>query len=158
MVRQAVIYLEKMDIVEINRKTLELHKEIEDFHLMMPADLEFCVAFAKNTPGEDLYRISLAYCVSLIVLHPFKNGNHRTSLYAAELFLIRNGCEFRGDMDSHKGIQKWRIEHEERLGLEKRFAQVTATDSPKAFAAEINRIMGEEYGLRILNWLRESYG
>ncbi len=115
------------------------------------------VSFAKNASGEDLYRISLAYCVSLIVLHPFKNGNHRTSLYAAELFLIRNDCEFRGDMDSHKGIQKWRFEHEERLGLEKRFAQVAATDSPKAFAAEINRIMGEEYGLKILKWLRESY-
>ena len=38
----------------------------------------------------DFYRASLGYCISLIVHHAFKNGNHRTSILSAELFLLKN--------------------------------------------------------------------
>jgi death-on-curing family protein len=150
-------YLEKMDIVEINRKTLELHNELSEFLLIMPSDLDFIVEFVKIHNGEDIFNKALAYCVSLIVLHPFKNGNHRTSIYSAERFLILNGYEFIGDIENHKELQKWRFEYEEKHDLEHRFAQITAHDSHKTFNIEITKIMADVYGQKILKWLKANY-
>jgi death-on-curing family protein len=67
---------------------------------------------------NDIYEISLAYCISLIVLHPFKNGNHRTSLLAAEHFLLKNNYKFIGNEYTDLKIQKWRIEFEKENDLE----------------------------------------
>jgi len=150
-------YLDEKDIVEINRKTLELHKEDSEFHLMMPDDLSFCIDFVKNHTNDDVYDKALAYCVSIIVLHPFKNANHRTSLYSAERFLILNGYEFTGSIESHTELQKWRIDYEEEHELEKRFAQITFHDNIQQFILEIKNLMTQEYGVKILNWLKENY-
>ena len=150
-------YLGEKDIVEINRKTLELHDEKGEFHLMMPDDLSFCIDFVKKHADADIYNKALAYCVSIIVLHPFKNANHRTSLYSAERFLIQNGYEFIGNVESHKELQKWRIEFEYEHELERRFAQITFRDNIQQFIIEIKNLMTEEYSIKILNWLKGNY-
>jgi prophage maintenance system killer protein len=150
-------YLDKMDLVEINRKTLEIHNEINEFHLMMPEDLSFCINFVKNHIDDDIYNKALAYCVSIIVIHPFKNGNHRTSLYSAERFLILNGYKFIGNVESHKELQKWRIQYEQKHELEKRFAQITFDENAQHRISEITQIMTEKYGVNILNWLKKNY-
>jgi len=124
---------------------------------MEPGDLFFCIDLVKNHVEDDMYVKSLAYCISIIVLHPFKNGNHRTSLYSAERFLILNGCEFTGTVKSHKELQKWRLEYEEEHELEKRFAQIMFTDDRKTFISEIKQLMSEEYGEKIIDWLKENY-
>ena len=47
--------------------------------------------------GEDLYaevfRKAAALMASLILNHPFVDGNKRTGIAAAALFLARNGCQ-----------------------------------------------------------------
>ena len=151
-----VKYLLEMDIVDINRKTLEFHNKPEDFHLMMPGDLDFCIQFVRDHSGDD-HSKSLAYCISIILFHPFHDANHRTSLYSAERFLIINGYQFTGTVQGHKELQKWRIEHEEEHELERRFAQITFTENKEYIISEINKIMKEEYGCTILSWLQDNY-
>ena len=124
---------------------------------MMPSDLEFIVDFVKNIIDGDLYNKALAYCISLIVLHPFKNGNHRTSIYAAEMFLIENGYDFLGNVESHRELQKWRFGYEEAHDMEARFARIMAHDNHRVFIKEIKTVMDEEYGKEILNWLKQNY-
>jgi death-on-curing family protein len=152
-----ITYLEKKDIIEINKKTLEIHNESDEFHVMMPDDLSFCIDFVKNHIDNNVFNKALAYCVSIIVLHPFKNANHRTSLYTAERFLILNGYDFTGSIESHKELQKWRIDYEEEHEHERRFAQITFRDDYQIFINEIKKFMSEEYGLKILNWLTNNY-
>lgn len=83
-------YLNEKEIFEINRLCLEISGELEEFIIVQPDDISFILKFVIDNFDEDAYKISLAYCISLIVLHPFKNGNHRTSLLAAEQFLLKN--------------------------------------------------------------------
>ena len=157
LIVQVMKYLAANDIIEINRKTLEMHDEADQVHLNEPGDLHFIIDFVKNHVDNDYYEKSLAYCISIIVLHPFKNGNHRTSLYSAERYLILNGYEFIGTVEYHKELQKWRLEYEEEHELERRFAGITFTDNQNIFTTEIKQLMSEEYGKKILSWLKENY-
>jgi death on curing protein len=47
--------------------------------------------FAKQDPYPDLFSKAAALLESLIRNHPFLNGNKRTAITAAGLFLLRNG-------------------------------------------------------------------
>ena len=57
---------------------------------MQPDDIRFLINLVKKEFRDDYLQKALGYCISIIVLHPFKNGNHRTSLLSAERFLLKN--------------------------------------------------------------------
>jgi prophage maintenance system killer protein len=83
----------------VRHLTFEMIKRIHDGAidkgenpiLERPEDVYFSIQLVKEElKSEDIYKQALGYCVSLIVLHPFKEGNHRTSLYTAIIFLMLN--------------------------------------------------------------------
>ena len=99
----------------------------------------------------------MAYCISLIVLHPFKNGNHRTSLVVAEHFLLKNNfCSIDTDEKDLK-MQKWRIGFEKKHNLEKEFFRIACIEDEEKKSEEIKRIMKSEYGITIEKWLKENF-
>lgn len=49
----------------------------------------------EYTPtSRDVYEIAAYYLKNIILLQAFPDGNHRTALYAVELFLRKNGYGF----------------------------------------------------------------
>lgn len=149
-------YLYEEEIIEINRLCLETSNENEEFIILQPDDINYILEFAIEN-FEDIYEISLAYCISLIVLHPFKNGNHRTSLIAAEHFLLKNKFQFIGSEETDVEIQKWRIEFEEKNDLEREFFRVACVEDHKKRSEEMKNIMKSEYGKNIEKWLKENF-
>ncbi len=149
-------YLYEEEIIEINRLCLDASNEIEEFIIIQPEDIGFILNFVSKN-FDDIYEISLAYCISLIVLHPFKNGNHRTSLIAAEHFLLKNNCQFVGNEESDLKIQKWRIAFEEKNDLEREFFKVACVEDHKKRSEEIKNIINTEYGKNIEKWLKDNF-
>jgi prophage maintenance system killer protein len=152
-----IIYLTKEEIIEINRLALESQGELEDFYLRSNEDLLFAIQYIKNQKTDDYYTVALYYCLSLIVLHPFQNGNHRTSLYCAERFLIKNGYSYKGDPKIHLNLQKWRIEYEEENDMEREFFRITSFDNDNKRISEINNLIDSLYGKTIMEWLVKYY-
>ncbi len=48
----------------------------------------------EYTPNRDIFEIAAYYLKNIILLQAFPDGNHRTALYAVELFLKKNGYCF----------------------------------------------------------------
>jgi prophage maintenance system killer protein len=151
------IYLTEEEIIEINRLALESQGELEDFYLRSHEDLLFALKYIENQNNDEHYTLALCYCLSLIVLHPFENGNHRTSLYCAERFLIKNGFSFKGNPKIHLNLQKWRIEYEEKNEMEREFFRITSLDNNNKRTFEINNLIDSVYGKTIKDWLEKYY-
>jgi prophage maintenance system killer protein len=136
---------------------LESQGELEDFYLRSHEDLLFALKYIENRNNDEHYTLALCYCLSLIVLHPFENGNHRTSLYCAERFLIKNGFSFKGNPTIHLNLQKWRIEYEEKNDMEREFFRITSLDNDNKRTSEINNLIDSVYGKTIKDWLEKYY-
>ncbi len=48
----------------------------------------------EYTPNRDIFEMAAYYLKNIILLQAFPDGNHRTALYAVELFLKKNGYCF----------------------------------------------------------------
>ena len=143
-----VEYLNEEEIIEINKLCLEMSNEKEEFVLLQPNDISFILNFSSEN-FKNLFDIALAYCISLIVLHPFKNGNHRTSLIAAEHFLLKNNYQFIGTEESDFKIQKWRIHSENENDLEREFFRIACIEDQKKKSEEIKIILVQEEKLHL---------
>lgn len=71
--------------------------------------LESAVAQPQMTfGGEDLYSTlpekASALCFSLVMNHPFVDGNKRTAHYAMEVFLVLNGFEIQSSIDDQEKV------------------------------------------------------
>jgi prophage maintenance system killer protein len=152
-----VLYLNEEEIIEINRLALESQGEQKDFLLIQPDDLHFVTNFVEKQNTNDYYQLALCYCISLIVLHPFKNGNHRTSLYSAERFLIKNDFSYKGDPNIHLNLQKWRISYEEKNEMERKFFAITILENDHDRTSEMNKLIDSPYGIKIREWLEKYY-
>jgi len=93
-------YLEKTDFILINRMTVEQHggSYVEPFNFLHENPLDYLVDAAKAEMfGQPLYpKISdLAglYMFNIISNHVFQDGNKRTGLASANLFLKLNGFQ-----------------------------------------------------------------
>src|SRR4030042_2726198 len=102
-----IAYLSEEEISEINRFSLELTGEGSAFQVVQPDDVRFVLRFVSKRFGKNLYRKALGYCIALIVLHPFRNGNHRTSLLSAERFLQKNHCRSLATDNDRIQLEKW---------------------------------------------------
>ncbi len=58
--------------------------------------------------GQELYPTieskATALCFSLVMNHPFVDGNKRVGHAAMETFLVLNGCEFAADVDDAEKV------------------------------------------------------
>lgn len=60
--------------------------------------LEGAIGQPKQTFGgeylyKDLFEMAAAYLISIVINHPFMDGNKRTSSHTAIMFLYRNGYQ-----------------------------------------------------------------
>ena len=100
-------YLTLIEILELHRQILEQSGGalgIRDMGL-----LESAIAQPRMTfGGEDLYPSLLdkaaALGFSIIMNHPFVDGNKRTGHAATETFLVLNGLEINASVDEQEGM------------------------------------------------------
>lgn len=100
-------YLTLIEVLELHRKILEQSggaAGIPDIGL-----LESAIAQPRMTfGGEDLYPSLLekaaALGFSIIINHPFVDGNKRTGHAATEAFLVLNGLEINASVDEQERV------------------------------------------------------
>ena len=100
-------YLALIEILELHRRILEQSGGalgIRDMSL-----LESAIAQPRMTfGGEDLYPSLLekaaALGFSIIMNHPFVDGNKRTGHAATETFLVLNGLEINASVDEQERV------------------------------------------------------
>lgn len=121
-------YLEMDEILAIHETMIELfggRGEIHDFTLLHSAVERMKVTFGGVDLYSKLYEKAAALIQSLILNHPFDDGNKRTAITSCARFLWINGQElslpldesiqFTLDIDAHKidfeEIAQWLEEH-----------------------------------------------
>jgi len=100
-------YLTLVEVLKLHRRILEQSGGalgIRDMGL-----LESVIAQPRMTfGGEDLYQSLIekaaALGFSLIMNHPFIDGNKRTGHAATEIFLILNGVEINASVDEQERV------------------------------------------------------
>jgi death-on-curing family protein len=150
-------YLDESVIIFINKKSLELTDESNRHHILHYGDLKLIVDFVMERFDEDIKQKALAYCVSLIVLHPFQDGNHRTSLESAHQFLLMNDYQFKADYNQMISLERWRMNYEEQHELERAFFTITCIENVSEKKDKIEQVMQSEYGNTIKKWLNTYY-
>ena len=95
-------------------EVLELHKRliatsggtggIRDIHLLESAVYQPHVTFDQTDLYPDVVSKAAALCHSLIMNHPFVDGNKRVGHAAMETFLILNGFEIDANIDQQERI------------------------------------------------------
>jgi prophage maintenance system killer protein len=148
-------YLSEKEIWEINRLSLILTNEGDQFQVVQPDDIRFIIHFVSTRFGNNIYKKALAYCVSLIVLHPFRNGNHRTSLLCAERFLQKNHYRPIATDVERIHLEKQRLEYAEKHELHREFFRITNIENNKEREREIEKFMKTSYGKTIGDWLKK---
>lgn len=100
-------YLTLIEILELHRRILEQSggaSGIRDMGLLESALSQPRMTFG----GEDLYPSVLekaaALGFSIIMNHPFVDGNKRTGHAATETFLVLNGLEINASVDEQEGM------------------------------------------------------
>ena len=150
-------YLSDKQIMELNRVSLGITGEKNKFYLIQPDDLRFIMRFTEKNFGTNIIRKALAFCVAIITLHPFKNGNHRTSLLAAEEFLRQNNFQSLTNDQKDLELQKWRIIYEQDHDLEREFFRITNIEDEKERTKALKIVMQSEYGKTIEKWLYKNF-
>ena len=152
-----VEYLIEEELELMNELALKITGEEDEFEVRQPEDIRFMIDFIAKKFGNDFNRKALAYCISIIVLHPFKNGNHRTSIMLAEHFLLKNNFKSYTNDKKDTDLEKWRINYEKKHDLEREFFRIINIEDDEKRKDEIEKIMNSEYGKAIEKWLRENY-
>ncbi len=152
-----VEYLTEEDIRRLNRRSLEVSGELSNNVVVQPDDIRFVIRYVSTHVQDDPFQQATAYCISLITLHPFKNGNHRTSLLSADLFLQKNNFIYSGTDKDRIALEKWRLTYEEEHELHREFFRITNLESAKERIREIERLIDSPYGKEIKRWLQKHY-
>ena len=87
-------FLTLAEVVEIHRNQIQLYggnDRIREIHLLQSALAQPEAAFAGAWLHEDLFEMAAAYTFHIAHNHPFIDGNKRTALAAALVFLEING-------------------------------------------------------------------
>lgn len=99
-------YLEKGDILLINRMTINRHggNFVPPFNLLNNDSLEYLIeaVSAKSLFGQEIYPEihdkAAVYMFNIISNHVFQDGNKRTGLETALLFLKLNKCSLQEEL------------------------------------------------------------
>lgn len=97
----AIIFLEWEQLLEIHRQQLEAYGGAEGFIDKGTVEAAFNRARNKYHYGaeEDIAVLAAAYFCGLCTTQGFSDGNKRTALNAAILFLRLNGLDLDADLD-----------------------------------------------------------
>jgi death-on-curing protein len=125
-------YLTLAEVLELHRRVIEQTGGAEGVRDL--GAIESAVAQPQMTfGGQDLYPTidskATALCFSLVMNHPFVDGNKRVGHAAMETFLVINGFELASDVDdaelvildlaagelSREGLLEWVASHIQRL-------------------------------------------
>ena len=97
-----------------SREVLELHRRLVEEHggkawLRDMGALESAVAQPMQSFGGQDLHVALeskagALCYSLVMNHPFSDGNKRVGHAAAETFLVLNGYELEATVDAGEEV------------------------------------------------------
>lgn len=66
---------------------------IRDYGLLESAVFQAQISFGGSRMHQDVYEMAAAYLYHIIKNHPFIDGNKRTGIVVATLFLECQGCE-----------------------------------------------------------------
>ena len=101
-----MIYLRKEDVIRINRKTIKRHggNFLVPDNLLNEEPLNYLIDIVSSTIfGQELYSEihskASVYMFNIISNHVFTDGNKRTGLEAAILFLDLNGYRIDKSLD-----------------------------------------------------------
>ena len=87
-------FLDVDDVLEIHAGQIAEHggsEGVRDMGLLSSAVAQPTAQFAGQCLNEDIFEMAAALHVSLVLNHPFVDGNKRTALLAALTFLDING-------------------------------------------------------------------
>jgi death-on-curing protein len=98
----SIAFLTLADVVEIHNDQISRyggHSGVRDIGLLESALAMPVASFQNEWFHKDIYEMAAAYAWHLCSNHPFYDGNKRTALAAALVFLLFNGidCEDPGD-------------------------------------------------------------
>ena len=94
MTSQDPFFLTLAEVVEVHINQIQLYggtQGIRDMHLLQSALAQPEASFGGVWLHEDLFEMAAAYAFHLCQNHPFLDGNKRTALATALLFLAMNG-------------------------------------------------------------------
>jgi len=95
-------FLEMDDILALHADQLDLYggeHGVRDMGLLESAGAQARAAFGGRFLHADIFDMAAAYLFHIVQNHPFVDGNKRTGLIAALVFLDLNGVE----IDAPKG-------------------------------------------------------
>ena len=102
-----ILFLTDDDIIRLNQRAVRRSGGV---HALLRPEL-LAAANAMPRAGlrdgylhESLAAMAAAYLYHLVTGHPFQDGNKRTAVYAALVFLDINGCLLRGDVAELKAV------------------------------------------------------
>lgn len=116
----APLFLSKASVLEIHAAQITEHAgdpALRDEGLLESAVAQPSARFSGQYLHDDLFLMAAAYVVHIAMNHPFADGNKRTALAAALVFLDLNGIEVRDedaeladmvlDMIQHRRDKAW---------------------------------------------------
>ena len=99
---ESPIFLTLAEVIDIHSNQIELYggqNGVRDFGLLHSALAQPEASFAGKWLHEDIFLMAAAYAFHICQNHPFFDGNKRTALASALVFLELNGIS----LDDPKG-------------------------------------------------------
>ena len=100
-------YLSLGELIELHRRIIEQSGGAEGFRDLGLAESALAQP-QMSFGGDDLYPTladkAAALCFSLVMNHPFVDGNKRIGHAAMETFLVLNGFELKADVDDAESV------------------------------------------------------
>ena len=100
-------YLMLAEVLELHRRVLEQSggaEGIRDLGSVESAVAQPQMAFGGQALYPDIHTKAAALCFSLVMNHPFVDGNKRIGHAAMEVFLVLNGSEIVADVDDAESV------------------------------------------------------
>ncbi|AMV37853.1 type II toxin-antitoxin system death-on-curing family toxin [Planctomyces sp. SH-PL62] len=88
------VFLNPADVIQLHADQVEAFggsRGIRDANLLASAVAQASITFGGTFLHEDLFAMAAAYLFHIAMNHPFVDGNKRTALAAAVVFLDLNG-------------------------------------------------------------------
>jgi len=100
-------YLTLSEVLELHRRVIELTggaDGVRDLAGVQSAVVQPQMTFGGDELYPSLIDKAAAICFSLVLNHPFVDGNKRIGHAAMETFLILNGHELNADVDDAESL------------------------------------------------------
>jgi death on curing protein len=96
------LFLTLGEVIEIHKDQIQIyggHTGIRDLELLKSSIYMPAAGFSGEYLHTDVYEMAAAYLFHIVRNHPFMDGNKRTGMVSALVFLSLNGIELSADED-----------------------------------------------------------